>query len=1020
MKNHYLILVFLFLLACDHSNQQERPEAKRFNQTALNEMEWPEIPTSIGTEDNPYARIEFDLIRFRDPATGKIPENIREKEIAFARNLPVSSGHMIRDKSGALRNISADFSLAGPVNIGGRSRAVAIDVTNENTLLAGGVSGGLWRSVDQGISWNRVTDVTELPNIRSIVQDIRPGKQNIWYYGTGEILPGSSAGAIGAPYRGNGIYKSTDGGISWNRIPATATGPIDDLTSPFNFVHNLAIDPSNAGQDEIYAAARGGIYRSINGFNSVQLVLGNDNINSNNDGLWTEVAVTSTGIVYATLSNVAGNNSAPTGIFRSTTGESGSWEDITPPSGFGTAYRRTVIGIDPSNENIVYFLGNKGSTNSLHRYDASAPDGQRWTDLSDNIPAFGGTVGDYNAQNSYNMVVAVHPGNSDVVFLGGTNLYRSTNGFSDDTMTDWVGGYSRANTGEQYAKQHADQHALAFFPSNPNRMISGHDGGLSLTNDNLKSTETIDTDEFGETQDVLIEWENLNNGYITSQFYSIAFDEENLGDPGLMGGLQDNSTQLLQEIERDANWFNIGVGDGGFCYYDNESVLLSAQYANIFRIFFENDQPRNATISTPNAGDQGLNLFVNPILVDPVAPNKVFVGARGRVYYTLDVRKNPRDEDWYSFGTPTIDADERVSAMAGSESPAGVLYIGTEGGHLYKTENSTALNQITEITSGSFPANGYISSIAVDPSNADRVVVSFSNYNVNSLFYTTNGGDSWQSVSGNLEAAGSSGGGAPSVRWVTIMPNGGNGNIYLLGTSVGLMSSDELNGNSTVWEREAVNTIGTIPVDMVRVRPIDGYIGVATHGNGIYEARIDVPLSARLQLVDIRCDAGSTVLKTNIQFSGVEDEFDLQYQWFFEDQEIDDLNSPVVTTTTEGRYRVRITNAVNGESALSNEIEVDFSAANAQWCSGNPVTSIDEQIDGLDIFPNPADRYIQVHHSFNGPVNLRIIDGGGRIVAEQTLRQSQSTIDLSDYNPGIYIIMLQSENRIISKKVLKK
>ncbi|MEJ2003373.1 MAG: hypothetical protein P8X57_00060, partial [Cyclobacteriaceae bacterium] len=681
MKHLYLLLIIVFFASCTEQNEKSRPNLEKFSAEELNALEWPSIPTAIGTEDDPYARVEFDQIRFRDPVTGKIPEDIRQKEIAFALELPVSSGFTLRDKNGLQRNIQADFNLAGPVNIGGRSRAVAIDVTNENVILAGGVSGGLWRSVDQGISWTRVTSVSELPNIRSIVQDTRPGKENIWYYGTGEILPGSSAGAIGAPYRGNGIYKSTNGGVSWSRIPSTATGPIDERSSPFNFVHNLAVDVSNTTQDEVYAAARGGIYRSTNGFTNHQLVLGQDNISSNNDGLWTEVAVTSTGIVYATLSNIAGDRTAPSGIFRSASGEEGSWEDITPPSGFGSDYRRTVIGIDPSNEDIVYFLSNKGSTNSLHKYDASAADGQRWTDLSDFIPAFGGTVGDYNAQNSYNMVIAVHPGNSDVVFIGGTNLYRSRNGFADDSMTDWVGGYSRANTGEQYAKHHADQHTLAFFPSNPDRMISGHDGGLSLTNNNLKNTTTQDSDEFG-TQQVLIEWETLNNGYVTSQFYSIAFDEENIGDPALMGGLQDNSTQLLQEIDRDKRWFNIGTGDGGFCHYDNESVILSAQYSNIFRIYRDEDgETRNATISTPNAGDQSLNLFVNPILVDPVAPNKVFVGGRGRIYYTLDLRDNPRDEEWYSFGTPTIAENERVSAMGASVSPASVLYIGTERGH---------------------------------------------------------------------------------------------------------------------------------------------------------------------------------------------------------------------------------------------------------------------------------------------------------------------------------------------------
>ncbi|MEJ2004422.1 MAG: T9SS type A sorting domain-containing protein, partial [Cyclobacteriaceae bacterium] len=355
-----------------------------------------------------------------------------------------------------------------------------------------------------------------------------------------------------------------------------------------------------------------------------------------------------------------------------------------------------------------------------------------------------------------------------------------------------------------------------------------------------------------------------------------------------------------------------------------------------------------------------------------------------------------------------------------SVSPASVLYIGTERGHLYRTGNSTALNQISEITPTNFPTNGYISSIAVDPQNADRVIVAFSNYNVNSLFYSNNGGTTWQSISGNLESAGSTGGGAPSVRWVTMIPGGPGDNIYLLGTSVGLMSTDELNGNSTVWSREAVNTIGTIPVDMVRVRPIDGYIGVATHGNGIYEARIDVPLTAILQLVDIRCESGTSVLKSNVQFSGVENEFDLQYQWFYNGDAIPDLNSAAVSTTTEGRYQVRITNDITGESALSNEIIIDFNEANAQWCSGNPVTSVENDLEGLEIYPNPADQYLNIYHPFTGKVYMRVIDSNGRVLSEQDLDRSLERIDISSLTPGIYIIMLQHENNIISRKVIKK
>ena len=253
-----------------------------------------------------------------------------------------------------------------------------------------------------------------------------------------------------------------------------------------------------------------------------------------------------------------------------------------------------------------------------------------------------------------------------------------------------------------------------------------------------------------------------------------------------------------------------------------------------------------------------------------------------------------------------------------------------------------------------------------------------------------------------------------------MLPTGNGNNLYLLGTSVGLMSTTELNGNSTVWEREAVNSIGTIPVDMVRVRPIDGYIGVATHGNGIYEARVDAPLQARLQLIDIRCESGTTVLETNIQFSGVESEFDLRYEWFFNGGSLGpDLNSSGISTSTEGTYQVRVTNAVTGESDFSNEIVLNFSEANAQWCSGNPVASIEDLLE-FNVYPNPVTDQVTIQQPFNGNVEIRVMDMGGRVLHSGNYTDNQIRLNMSDYPSGAYLLLLRHDSELFSRKIIKK
>lgn len=1014
MRNQHSLLAILFMLilACSGPEKPEERPALTISPFPVRELP-DDVPYEIDAEtsDDPSAREAFDVLRFRDPATGKIPDGIRAAEIEFARNLPVSKGFSYRTSSGRTVNANLDFSSAGPVNVGGRTRALAIDVNNTNRIIAGGVSGGLWLSGDRGTSWTRVTSVSTMPNIRSIIQDTRPGNENVWFYGTGEIEPGNSTSLPQAPYRGNGIYRSNDNGVTWTQV--VSTSGIDDLSSPFNYVHNLALDRSNTTQRELYAAALGGIYRSTDNFATATLTLGSENFSGNST--WTEVAVTSTGIVYATLSSENNNAGAPSGIYRSVTGQPGSWEEITPPTGYTGAFRRIVIGISPSNENIVYFLGNKRDDNVLHKYDASAPEGQRWTDLTENIPMFGGQVGDYNAQSSYNMLVTVHPADENIVFLGGTNLYRSTSGFSNTEDTQWVGGYTRNNNSNSYFNHHPDQHSLAFFPNNPDEMLSAHDGGLSITENNRKTSLTEVTDGNGNVvQEVVIVWEELNNAYLTSQFYTLAIDEENVGDPSLLGGMQDNSTYILQSQNRSADWINIGAGDGSYCYYDLRSVIVSAQFSNLFRYALVNDSFEFFNISTPNAGDDEFNLFVNPFIIDPVAPNKMFVGGRGVIYYTLNVRQNPRDEEWLTFGSGALPTNQRVSAFGASVEPQGVLYVATEAGRLFRVNNSTLLAGITDVTNG-LPS-GYISSVMVDPTNADNVMVAYSNYNMQSIYYSTNGGDSWFTVGGNLENDGITSVGAPSVRWLAYVPNDGNP-LYLAGTSAGLFSTSSLNGGNTVWEREGAESIGLAPVDMIKVRPIDGTIVVATHGNGVFEASTDIAFKAHLQVMDIRCSPGEVTLQANLQLQGVEDQYNLQYEWFANGQPLN-INGQGIITTSEGTYTVRVTNAVTGESDLSNPVEISFSQVSTRWCNDGITSVGDELNETVSVYPNPTDGPLTVKAPADRFDLVTVIDLKGNIVLETSLSGSAS-ISVAHLPSGVYLVEFSGREEKITRRIVK-
>jgi hypothetical protein len=171
-----------------------------------------------------------------------------------------------------------------------------------------------------------------------------------------------------------------------------------------------------------------------------------------------------------------------------------------------------------------------------------------------------------------------------------------------------------------------------------------------------------------------------------------------------------------------------------------------------------------------------------------------------------------------------------------------VVYYGTSSGRVYRIDAaSTGDPTPIDIWTGKgLPPAAYVSCLAVNPDDLGTVIATFSNYNIKSVFITHDGGNTWNSISGNLEQNPDGTGDGPSVRWCSIVPTQ-DSIYYFLGTSTGVYSTTQLNGDNTVWAQEGANTIGNVVVDYIDYRQLDGLVVVATHGNGVFSTNLANP-----------------------------------------------------------------------------------------------------------------------------------------------------------------------------------
>jgi hypothetical protein len=339
---------------------------------------------------------------------------------------------------------------------------------------------------------------------------------------------------------------------------------------------------------------------------------------------------------------------------------------------------------------------------------------------------------------------------------------------------------------------------------------------------------------------------------LTTQFYTVAIRNAS-GDLNIIGGKQDNGTYRGVSASSTASWQKIFGGDGSYCAISSAGnpYYVSAQNGLVYRLTLNADGSYNLSNWTrvdPQGGSG--YLFINPFALDPNNSNVMYLVGGTTLWRNSDLTgipslsENPATYGWTGFNLNALLTPNTVlSAVSVSTTPANRVYLGTADGDIIRVDNAhTASPSFTNVTSSSMPL-GYVSCIAVDPANANNAMVVFSNYNIISLYYTTNGGTSWTPVAGNLEQNPDGTGNGPSCRWAAIR-NVPGGKVFLVGTSTGLYATSTLNGMSTVWQRQAPSTIGRGIVNAIATRESDGLVVVATHGNGVYSGTVNSLVSA--------------------------------------------------------------------------------------------------------------------------------------------------------------------------------
>ncbi|TDJ56240.1 MAG: T9SS type A sorting domain-containing protein [Ignavibacteria bacterium] len=618
-----------------------------------------------------------------------------------------------------------------------------------------------------------------------------------------------------------GVWKSTDGGVNWE--------PLTDNELSLA-MGSIAIDPTNtniiyAGTGEAtYSGASyygRGLLKSTNAGNSwvnitsglpystyfsrlkirphhpqeLIAALGSRGLyRSTNSGVnWTQlVAGRTDDIIFSPTGDTAFAVGSGIGLRRSTDG------GVTFQS-FGSGLisgSRTHFDLCLSSPNTMY-AAVYGS--NVVRLFKSNNYGENWSELPTTS-----NFRNLDHQAWYDLYCIVNPQNPKVAYVGTIDVFRTTDGINFSNITN---GYAGGSV-------HVDQHYLFFHPTDENTFFACNDGGIWKTTDNGDS------------------FTNLNQGLTLTQFYRIAASPFN--PSRILGGTQDNGTQ---QTFSSLNWAAAYGGDGGevaFNPFDPNYIIGETQNGGLFR--------------TSNGGSSwssamgGINTSENVAWVAPIIthPNTsgTFYVARQRVY-----RSTNNGGLWMAI-SGNVNGNSSVREMAISNSNPAIMYATSSSNVFHSIDGG-----ITWVNKTNGLPNKTITSVHIHPRREEIALITFSGFGTSKVFKTTDMGNSWKDIHGDLPDS--------PVNDVFIYDEDDvHPNTYFAATDIGIFITQD---NGIKWVELSDGLPNTVIMDF-DYSPTTKMLRAGTHGRGVYEAFIDLTIPVELESFTAVKDLNKVIL----------------------------------------------------------------------------------------------------------------------------------------------------------------